>query len=194
MAPLTSTPGAIPDKTTERGRASAARTLRWVRKMHLYFGLFITPALLFFALTGALQTFNLHEPAGESYQPPAWIAHLAQIHKNQTAQLRPRRPGPRPGPLGASLFAAGPDAITSGRTANQPQPPSASARAADPVHLASKARQHLPLKIFFLLVSLGLFSSSLTGIFMAYRFERNNVLVTVILVAGLVIPLILLPF
>lgn len=163
----------------------AARTLRWVRKTHLYFGLLIAPALLFFALTGALQTFNLHESAGTSYQPPAWIAHLAQIHKNQTAALRPHRNAAAVPPAPAASGKLGP--VSQG----SPQPP---AHPADDVTLASKNSRHLPLKIFFLLVSLGLFTSSLTGIFMAYRFERNNVVVTALLLAGTAIPLLLLRF
>ena len=39
-------------------RASHA-LLRVLRKMHLYLGVFTAPALLFFAFTGALQTFSL---------------------------------------------------------------------------------------------------------------------------------------
>jgi len=60
-------------------------TLKFFRQIHLYIGIFISPALLFFAFTGALQTFSLHETTqGSSYKPPAWIATLAQVHKKQT--------------------------------------------------------------------------------------------------------------
>ena len=34
-------------------------TLKLFRTLHLYIGTFIAPALLFFAFTGALQTFSL---------------------------------------------------------------------------------------------------------------------------------------
>lgn len=62
--------------------------LKWVRSTHLYLGVFITPALIFFAFTGALQTFSLHETnRGSSYKPPAWVATLAQIHKKQSAAV-----------------------------------------------------------------------------------------------------------
>lgn len=67
--------------------------LRAARTAHLYFGVFIAPALLFFAVSGALQTFDLHESArdGGSYKPAHWILVLAQLHKHQSAQLPPPR-------------------------------------------------------------------------------------------------------
>ena len=69
--------------------------LKFLRKIHLYIGIFTTPALLFFAITGALQTFSLHETTqGSNYKPPAWIASLAQLHKKQTTVVPPRRARP----------------------------------------------------------------------------------------------------
>jgi hypothetical protein len=50
------------------------------------------------------------------------------------------------------------------------------------------------MKIFFLLVSAGLFVSTLTGIIMAYIYNRNKLVVTALLLAGILIPLALLPF
>lgn len=50
------------------------------------------------------------------------------------------------------------------------------------------------MKCFFLLVSVGLFISTLTGLYMAYRYKRNKLAVTGVLVAGVLIPLLLLPF
>jgi hypothetical protein len=43
-------------------------------------------------------------------------------------------------------------------------------------------------------VSISLCLSTLTGIYMAYRFSRKPVLMTAILVAGVVVPLLLLLF
>ena len=85
------------------------------------------------------------------------------------------------------------------RTVASPTPgknvaPALAAPPRPPVTLASKQRQHLPEKLFFLLVSLGLFTSTLTGIFMAYKYERRKLLLTALLIAGVVIPLALLPF
>jgi hypothetical protein len=50
------------------------------------------------------------------------------------------------------------------------------------------------MKIFFLVVAIGLFTSTLTGIYMSYKFMRNKLVVTALLVAGIIIPLLLLPF
>jgi hypothetical protein len=53
-----------------------------IRQWHAYIGLFIAPSVLFFALTGALQTFNLHEAHG-SYRPFALVEKLSSVHKDQ---------------------------------------------------------------------------------------------------------------
>lgn len=72
--------------------SSSHTFLRYTRLVHLYIGVFIAPALLFFAFTGALQTFSLHETTrGSSYKPPAWIVMLSQIHKKQTPIVPARR-------------------------------------------------------------------------------------------------------
>ena len=61
-------------------------------------------------------------------------------------------------------------------------------------HLRSKPKGHVPMKAFFLLVSLGLFTSTLTGIYMSYKYGGSKIVVTVLLVAGIIVPLLLLPF
>ncbi len=167
--------------------SSSARTLKLVRQLHTYFGLFIAPALLFFAFTGAVQTLSLHESAGSSYQPPAWLARMGQLHKDQNIELRKPRPE-IPQPAAKPRNDAGPGSSTATVAAAPASPPR------PPVTLASKQRQHLPEKVFFLLVCAGLFSSVLTGIFMAYRYGRGKLLVTAWLLAGIVVPLLLLPF
>ncbi len=149
--------------------------LRSARLTHLYFGVFIAPALLFFALSGALQTFNLHESEdGSTYHPPAWIVTLAQIHKDQTSVTRPPRPDPPPQPADAKPAV--------------PAPTPPPAEPAPPTH----KHNPLPLKIFFLLVSVGLFVSTLTGLTMAYTYQRNRRLITLLLLAGAVLPIALL--
>lgn len=67
--------------------------LKVVRSIHLYSGCFLTPLLVFFLITGLLQTYGLHETGKNGYNPPAAIAALSQIHKNQryaTASFTPR--------------------------------------------------------------------------------------------------------
>ncbi len=156
-----------------------ANTLRLFRKTHLYFGLFISPALLFFALTGAVQTLSLHEAAGSSYKPPAVLAELGQLHKKQTTVMSVRK-----APEGGAA-----------REGRQPDHAGASPGAAQPaVTLAGKQKQHLPMKIFFLAVAVGLLTSTATGVYMSYKYERSRLLVTGTLLAGLVVPLVLLKF
>ena len=72
--------------------SSSHTVLKYLRLTHLFIGVFIAPALLFFAFTGALQTFSLHETTrGSSYKPPAWAVMLAQIHKKQTPVVPVRK-------------------------------------------------------------------------------------------------------
>ncbi|HEV2700892.1 MAG TPA: hypothetical protein VGV09_04625 [Steroidobacteraceae bacterium] len=53
-----------------------------VRRWHSYIGLLIAPSVLFFALTGAVQIFNLHEAHG-SYTPPPLLEKLSSVHQDQ---------------------------------------------------------------------------------------------------------------
>lgn len=75
-----------------RSMSPTHRLLRIARSIHLHLGVFSAPMLLFFAITGGLQTFGLHEASrGSSYAPPAWLASMAQLHKKQTVHVPPRR-------------------------------------------------------------------------------------------------------
>jgi len=153
--------------------STSPATLKLFRKIHLYFGIFIAPMLLFFAFTGAVQTFSLHETTqGSSYKPPAWLVTLGQIHKKQTSVVPVRKQRPADAPKLAKTDAA-------------PAP--------KPVD-APPQKSHLPLKIFFLIVAIGLFTSTLTGIYMAYKYNQSKLVVTALLLAGAIIPLLLLPF
>ncbi|MCU1224085.1 MAG: hypothetical protein JWQ42_2178 [Edaphobacter sp.] len=146
--------------------------LRYVRLVHLYLGVFTAPALIFFAFTGALQTFSLHETTrGSSYKPPAWAVTLGQLHKKQTTVVSAKKLPP-------------PEKSTPADKANGSQPA--------PIPAAPAVQQHnaMPLKIFFLIVSIGLFYSTLSGIYMSYKYIRNRVMVTGALVAGIVIPVV----
>jgi hypothetical protein len=167
--------------------------LKFLRKIHLYIGIFTTPALLFFAITGAMQTFSLHETTqGSNYKPPAWIASLAQLHKKQTTVVPPRRARPAAPEASAPTDASRTTAAQSGApVTTQPQP--VAPRSSRAVEASPPQKSHLPMKVFFLLVSLSLASSTLTGIYLSYKYSRGWVL-TGLLVAGVVVPLLLLPF
>jgi hypothetical protein len=83
--------------TTHPARTTAARPtlpLRvLIRRLHTYLGAFIAPSVLFFAATGSLQLFSLHEAHGD-YQPPAFIEKLGMLHKDQVFAMKPKRTAP----------------------------------------------------------------------------------------------------
>jgi hypothetical protein len=142
---------------------SPASTLKLVRQLHLYLGVFIAPTVLFFAFTGALQSLNLHETIpGRTYKPAAWIVTLAQLHKKQTTDIPVRKPLPA-------------------ASTKPPQPTNASPKPSAPE--PAKTR-HLPMKLFFVLVAIGLISSTLSGLFMSYRYSRSKLAVTGLLLTA----------
>jgi hypothetical protein len=167
--------------------SSSHTLLRYLRLTHLYIGVFIAPALLFFAFTGALQTFSLHETTrGSSYKPPAWAVMLGQIHKKQTPIVPVKKlPPPEKQPDKTA-----PEKAQS-PTASQPTPVEAPKPTGE---AAPKSHNPLPLKYFFLLVSIGLFVSTLSGLSMSYKYIRNRRLITVILLAGIIVPVLLTVF
>jgi hypothetical protein len=165
--------------------STSHKLLKYLRLLHLYTGVFIAPALLFFAFTGALQTFSLHETTrGSSYKPPAWAVMFAQVHKKQTPIVPVRKPAP--------------PEREAGKAAPEKAQPSSSGMQAAPVEapkptseVALKSHNALPLKCFFLLVSIGLFGSTLSGLYMSYKYIRNRRLITVMLLGGIIVPVLL---
>ena len=69
-------------------RHPAARMMA-VRQIHAYLSIFAAPIVLFFAFTGSLQLFSLHEPHGD-YQPPELVEKLAAVHKDQRFAVKAR--------------------------------------------------------------------------------------------------------
>ena len=170
--------------------------LRFSRVLHLYFGVFITPAILFFALTGALQTFGLHETNRDhpDYKPARWMVVLGQLHKKQTIVVPVRKPQPPAVQSGAADAGAARAKHDNG-AANPSSPviPAGVAAGATnaPPPAPERKRHPLPLRIFFLTVCVGLFSATATGLYMSYKYTRNKVLVTVALLAGIAVPWVL---
>ncbi|HEY8682738.1 MAG TPA: PepSY domain-containing protein [Rhodanobacter sp.] len=163
------------------------RFLKTTRTIHLYLGVFTAPALLFFAITGGLQTFGFHESTrGSDYQPPAWLASAAQLHKKQTTVMLLRRARP------AEAVASGMDSHAAAsttpanapselRTTPAPNGPAGNAGARPKKNL-------LPMKLFFALVALSLAVSTLSGLYMACRYSRKPKLVGALLLAGMLLP------
>ena len=156
---------------------TTATTLKAVRQIHNCIGLFFAPTILFFAVTGGLQMFGLHETSrGSSYVPPAILVHLSQLHKKGTVYL-PERKAPQPGttrPEGGKADAP--------KSEGQKAP------------LVSATPNPLPMKIFFTTTALALVISTCTGIAMGWKYSRRKSSVLLILAAGVVLPVILLFF
>ena len=66
-----------------------------IRRLHAWLAILASPTILFFAVTGALQLFNLHEPH-DGYRPPLIVAELARVHKDQVFAPPTRHYSPAP--------------------------------------------------------------------------------------------------
>ena len=154
-------------------------TNRRLRRLHQYLGLFFAPALLLFALSGALQTYRWQEPKGYGGSPPGWIVWLASVHKDQAL--------PRPAKAGGPE--AGPPPADKAKTA----PSNGEAKASLAKGPERKGPGRRPgLMLFVGLFGLALFLSTLFGIAIALAnaaTRRTNLLV---LAAGAIVPLLLL--
>ncbi|HEY0263795.1 MAG TPA: PepSY domain-containing protein [Granulicella sp.] len=168
----------------------SVRLLKISRVIHLYMGVYITPMLLFFAFTGFVQTFSLHERLqGREYTPPKILATLGQLHKKQTTVM-PQRKGPPPGAAAENHGDDHGGGHGEGHEGKPGGPPQGPQQPAKPLWTPGM----WAMKIFFGLVSVGLATSTITGLYMSYKYVRNKVLVTAALVAGVATPLILLLF
>ncbi len=139
-----------------------------LRQWHGYIGAFIAPGVIFFALTGSLQLFNLHEAHG-GYHPLHIVVRLGRLHKDQVFELDHDRPPP---PADAGKPAA----------AGQPQPDTDE----------QPAVSTYLLKWFFLVVALGLVASTVFGIWIALTRPRGKTATIALLAAGTAIPVLLL--
>jgi hypothetical protein len=142
-----------------------------IRVWHTYLGMLIAPCVLFFTLTGALQTFRLHEARG-AYQPLPLVEKLGMLHKDQVFALKERHKRP---PEPAAAHDGGP-----------PSPP---AKDDDRVSLGT-----LVLKWFFLLVAAGLTSSTVLGLWIGLTHLRHKRVALGLLAVGIVLPIALVVF
>jgi hypothetical protein len=163
------------DERVPRARKlSPALLQRRVRQLHLYASMLFAPSLLFFAVTGALQLFDLHEvKPGRAFEPPAVLQELGMVHKKQVFALPRRRP---PSPV----------ASDGGAAPGMPQTP------ASPPGGRADGWEVLGLRIFFLLASIGLLLSTCLGIWIGVQPNRNRSVAVGLLAAGAAIPVLLL--
>jgi len=144
-----------------RGNGSAMRT---IRLLHRYLGLFFAPAILFFSFSGALQTFGWHETTrGRSYEPPAWIVRMSQLHKKQTLSVpAPKTKAPK-GPIS--------------------DPPT------DPIKKDTRdVKMKFVLKCFVFIMSIGLMLSTVLGVIMALRYGKDARLIWALVLVGFLFP------
>ena len=72
-----------------------------IRRLHAYASVFVAPSLLFFAMTGALQTFRIPDRPDAS----VLLQKLARVHRDDVFAMKPARPKK---PEDAKLAEAGP--------------------------------------------------------------------------------------
>ena len=156
--------------------AAISRALQMIlpslRRWHSHIGLFIAPSVLFFALTGAVQIFSLHEAHG-SYEPAVWVQKLSSVHKDQVFGKPHEHAGHDEEPSSSAPSAAG-----------TPEGP--------PEEADKKSLPTLTLKWYFLLIAVGLIASTSIGIWMGITQMRRKAIAWGLLIAGTFIPVCLL--
>ena len=148
-----------------------------IRIWHMYIGILIAPSVLFFALTGALQIFSLHEAHG-SYEPPPLLEKLSRLHKDQVFEKKEHKEKEH-------------------KEKEHEEDKSEGAGAQEPPKAESEDQPRLGtvlLKWFCLLVALGLSASTLLGLWMGLTQIRRKRTGWWLLAAGIVLPVALTLF
>ena len=136
--------------------------------------MFLAPTVILFAASGALQIFRLQEGhPGSSYQPPSWIVFLAGVHKDQRLE-------------GAPPAKPAPPAPTAGEAAPAPKP------ASPPAGQPAGRKRSTVLMWFFLLAAIGIITSTVLGIVMAFKYNRDRRVIWTLLAAGTLLPIVML--
>ena len=135
--------------------------MKSIRRLHAWLGVLFAPTIIFFALSGALQLFGLHET--ERGETPGLVAKMGMVHTHQTTQVPQRKPQPQAAPLHV-----------------------------EPARPAQPKPTTLPIKIFFALMAISLIASSGLGLWIAFTSKRDRTLHVALLVAGVVLPVLLL--
>ncbi|MBP6627819.1 MAG: hypothetical protein KA297_00220 [Kofleriaceae bacterium] len=162
--------------------------MKLVRRIHGWLGVLFAPSLILFALSGVLQMYGCHEGEGED-AAPGWLATVARIHIKQTTEA-PRR---RPRPAGATATAPGsPGASGPAEAARSSRDAGPAATPAPPGSPAPASPTRWPLQLFFALMSVGLVASSVLGAWVALASKRDRNLHLGLLVAGVMLPVLLL--
>lgn len=148
-------------------RRNPTLRLALIRRIHTWLGVFVAPSVVFFALTGAVQLYGLHE-SHDDYKPVPAVEKLGMLHKDQVFKLRPKRAKP-------------PAAVTA---------PTAAPKPSAPADQGPKPAV-VVLKALFLLVALSLTAATVLGVWMALFHGRDRKAAAALLVAGTALPFIL---
>jgi hypothetical protein len=150
---------------SKTARANPALRLGLIRQLHVWISVFVAPSLLFFALTGALQTFRIPDEKAA----PVLIQKLARVHKDDVFAVKPARPRK---PEGASRDKA-----------KAEKPPEAK---------PTPKRSTEVLKWFFATVSVAIALTTLLGLWMALTYGRQKLVIWILLLAGAAAPILIL--
>jgi hypothetical protein len=134
-----------------------------IRIWHTYLGMILAPSIVFFALTGLVQIFSLHEAHG-GYEPPALIEKLSAVHKDQVFEAKAHDAEPAEPPESADAKAQAPQRSMIGTYV---------------------------LKWFFTLVALGLVVSTVLGVWMGLKGTLRRRTNLCLLGLGIVLPVVL---
>ena len=149
---------------TKRAQANPALRLALIRKIHVYIAVFVAPTMMFFALTGALQTFRIADRPDAS----DLLVKLTHVHRDdEFMKPAPRKPLP-----------------TSADKPVAPKPPP------EPHNPPPKSKT--ALQWFFSLVSISFIVSTLLGLWMALAYNKDKAILWGLLTAGTAIPLLIL--
>ena len=142
-----------------------ASTLRSLRLYHHYIGVFLAPAILFFSFSGLIQVIGIQDQRNPP--PPGWISYIAGIHTHQTP------PKPRP---------------ASSVGAPEPKAPEHD----EDEHEHEHQNGFTPLRIFAMLVAIGLFVTTSIGLVIALTNRMLRRVSWVMLALGIAVPVALI--
>ena len=145
--------------------------MKKLRQVHFYLGVLFAPSILFFAFTGAYQTFRWNETGALGALTPI-ASQMASIHKNaalENGEPPRRRENTRKNVAPQAGFNREPQGD---QVARRPS--------------------GLPLKIYIFLMSLGLITSTLTGVTLSFKYQRERRILWGLLLVGTLLPLVLL--
>jgi hypothetical protein len=118
--------------------------IRWLRRLHTFLGVFFSPLLLLFVITGWWQTVTVNRNKGLGFGT-SWIEKLSTIHVDNYFPL-----------AGAHNYSTD------------------------------------LFKALVVIMAIGLVFTTLLGLVMAFRFAKRKASLVLILIAGILVPILLL--